>query len=294
MSSLWLSPVLAAEKARRSSNIPLWLWPNLLSLDAPLVAVLWQVLLAQALRVQLGWEEPLILFLAVWTIYIADRVFDSFRDPPPGWEPERKKFYRAHPLLMSGIGGTAGLAAFVLVVHCLASPSILYSGFVLGLSVLCYFTAVHVLCPALRSWPRELVVALIFSIGTFAPVILPHGPVIQTAACSAIFSLLCWINCALIETAEWRQNPATRHPGSLARFIDARVERVLALTVLAALLLMTSGYLSRLFCCAVAATALSLYLLARKKTRISAHFLRVAADGALCSPVIVLVIAHFA
>ena len=294
LSLLWLSPAFTTTEARRSSKIPLWLWPNLLSLDAPCVAVLWQILLARALHVHLGWEEPLILFLAVWIIYIADRVFDSFRHPPPGWEPERKKFYRAHPLLMSGVGATAGLAAFVLVVHCLRSPSILCSGLVLGLSVLCYFTAVHIVCPALRSWPRELVVALIFSIGTFAPVILPHGPVIQTAACSALFSLLCWVNCALIETAEWRHNPATRHPGSLARFIDARVERVLALTIVAALLLTASGYLSMLFCCAVAAAALALYLLARRKTRISAHFLRVAADGALCSPLIVLLIAHFA
>jgi hypothetical protein len=49
-----------------------------LSLDAPLMAVLWQAALAKVHHIVLMPALPIALFLAVWLIYIVDRVLDGF------------------------------------------------------------------------------------------------------------------------------------------------------------------------------------------------------------------------
>ena len=48
-----------------SESTPL-LWITVLSLDAPAVAVLWQLLFAHSFRVQLGWSVTVLLALVVW------------------------------------------------------------------------------------------------------------------------------------------------------------------------------------------------------------------------------------
>jgi len=70
----------------------LWLWPNFLSLDAPLIAVLWQVLLTRDLGVHIRAGEPVVLGLCVWLVYVVDRVFDALRPLTGGWEPRAKPF----------------------------------------------------------------------------------------------------------------------------------------------------------------------------------------------------------
>ncbi len=52
-------------------------WLTTLSLDAPLVAVAWQAMLAHVLHSSLAWHQRLIVGLSVWLGYAADRWFDS-------------------------------------------------------------------------------------------------------------------------------------------------------------------------------------------------------------------------
>lgn len=59
--------------------MPWWLWPHVLSLEAPLVAVLWQMMLARVHRVALMPGTTSGLALAVWLVYVTDRVFDSWK-----------------------------------------------------------------------------------------------------------------------------------------------------------------------------------------------------------------------
>ena len=57
---------------------PLWLFPNLLSLDAPLVAMAWLYVFAKTWRLGYHpWEAYASLGLAVWIIYVADRLLDA-------------------------------------------------------------------------------------------------------------------------------------------------------------------------------------------------------------------------
>ena len=72
-----------------------WLWPTRLTLRAPLVAVLWQILLATSLGLPLNSFAPWALASAVWLIYVADHLIDNAR-PKRGLviEPPRKEFCR--------------------------------------------------------------------------------------------------------------------------------------------------------------------------------------------------------
>ncbi|NIP95898.1 MAG: hypothetical protein GWO24_21680, partial [Akkermansiaceae bacterium] len=53
---------------------PWYLWPNLLGLDAPLVAVLWCWFYAHVQGVALPGSIFLLLAGAVWSIYTTDRL----------------------------------------------------------------------------------------------------------------------------------------------------------------------------------------------------------------------------
>ena len=55
---------------------PWYLWPNLLGLDAPAVAVLWCWFYADVQSTGLPWYVPAVLGGAVWCIYVSDRLLD--------------------------------------------------------------------------------------------------------------------------------------------------------------------------------------------------------------------------
>lgn len=83
------------------ASVPWWLWLNVLSLDAPFVAVLWQAALAHCYRVQLLPGARITLFLAVWLIYMVDRVLDSFAPAVSGRFSARHAFYRRNRRVFS-------------------------------------------------------------------------------------------------------------------------------------------------------------------------------------------------
>src|SRR6202789_4740956 len=74
---------------------PVWLWFNLLSLDAPLIALVWQDFLARCYPTVLHLTGRGVLGLTVWAIYLADRLLDV-RYPAPVSESIRHQFYRRH------------------------------------------------------------------------------------------------------------------------------------------------------------------------------------------------------
>src|SRR6202035_5180189 len=83
-------------------SVPLWLWPNLLSLDAPLIAVLWQGFLAYRFSLPLRPAARLVLGLTVWAIYLLDRLLDA-RKPAALHEAARHRYYRRHSKLMTAL-----------------------------------------------------------------------------------------------------------------------------------------------------------------------------------------------
>lgn len=83
------------DESENKTRIPWWLWPHVLSLEAPVIAVIWQTMMAHTHRIALMPATTAGLALAVWLIYLTDRLLDGLGG---GERPAdiRHAFYRRH------------------------------------------------------------------------------------------------------------------------------------------------------------------------------------------------------
>src|SRR5262245_49915556 len=77
-----------------TATIQWWQWPTVLSLDAPVVVVAWQAVLAQISGVELGWPHQFVLAASVWLAYAADRWIEGWHLTPSTIRTERHAFYQ--------------------------------------------------------------------------------------------------------------------------------------------------------------------------------------------------------
>lgn len=241
-----------------------WLWPNLLSLDAPVVALLWQILFARCFHARINLLPSLLLVLAVWLIYAADRTLDAWTGSS---ERPRHEFYRRNwktllPLWILVFAAGSALAWTRL------TTELFYSGVALGAAVVLYFSLLHL---GIFQKTKEAAVAILFGLGAT----LSAWPNVRTAAdieAIILFSCLCWINCVAIEHWEGESKwPIAAAAGFVA---------------LAAVLLLFSS--RPILGGAVAASALCFVLLDCARRHFSRDALRVLADVALLSPLFLL------
>lgn len=268
---------LRSRSARRIHNRDMhsrpWLWPNLLSLDAPLVALLWQLLFVRCFHGSLGLLPAALLAVAVWLIYVADRTLDALRGTPGTAEQPRHEFYRRYwrtvlPIWVAALGTGGWLAWSRLPLPLFVEGSAVAAGTAL------YLTAVHV-SPGLlrRAGSKESAVAVLFGMGAS----LAAWPGVQTSGdvlAIALFSCLCWMNCAAID--DWERGHGLR-PSVIAA---------------AGLVALSAAWLLQdhrpILGAAETAGALGLVLLDRMRGRYSAEALRVLADVVLLTPLVFL------
>ncbi len=257
----------------------MWLWPNLLSLDAPLVALLWQLLFIRCFHASAGSEASQLLpsFLlvsAVWLIYTADRALDAWRGA--GMRP-RHEFYRRHWRAVLPVW-TLVFAATVWLAWTGLPRQLFERGVWLGAAVLVYFAAVH---STHWRWPKEAAVAVIFALGAS----LAAWTRVETRAdvvTVILFSCLCWINCIAIEV--WEQDAAWER-----RAVNFPVGALSACVGLAALLVLLHD--RPVLGGAEASSAAAFVLLDRGRLKLSPDAVRVLADAALLSPIFFLPLA---
>jgi hypothetical protein len=282
----------ASDAAAIETPWRLWLWPNFLSLDAPLIAVLWQVLLTRDLRVHVRPGEPLVLALCVWLVYVADRVLDALRPLQGDWEPARKSFYRRH-LRMAAIAGLCLLSVIIPLAYCILRRSTFYAGLTLAIPLLFYFALLHLSPVHWRArWPRELVVACLFTSGTFLAIWSSNDRSSYSLwAPAALFFLLCWANCSAIETWEWQRNMLSEDsaPSRSTRWA-AHYLGVVGLAI--ACLAVIMGFLDLApirFAGAALVSGIALAWLAGWRSHLPMNALRVSVDLALCTPLLTLI-----
>lgn len=254
------------------SPTQVWLWPNLLSLDAPLVALLWQVLFVRCFHGHLDGTEAVLLALVVWLIYAGDRMLDAWRGVVG---TRRHAFYRKHWRLVCILWVT-GLAAGGWLAWAELPVSLWSSGIAIAGLVGVYLATVHCLPRLLRSGAKEAAVGIMFAAG----VSLVSWPMVRTQAdflAIGLFCVLCWMNCVGIE--DWESGRRVR--GSVI-FAAASVALV------AALLLREQR---PVLACAETASALGLVVLDRISQRISPEAVRVLADAVLLTPMLFLGVA---
>jgi len=244
------------------------LWPNLLSLDAPLVALLWQILFARCFHARVDLLPSVLLVLAVWLIYAADRTIDAWTG---SGGRARHEFYRRHWRTLLPLWFFALAAGAVVALTRLASE-IFWGGVTLGVAVTLYFGLLHA---GVFQKSKEAAVAVLFALGAT----LSAWQNVRSAAdieAIALFSCLCWINCVAIE--HW-ESESTWPVAAAAGCVG-----------LAALLLLVFSNRPVLGG-AVAASVLGFVALDCTRRRFSRDALRVLADVALMSPVFLLPVA---
>lgn len=277
---------------------PLWLWPNLLSLDAPIVAVTWLVMFARTWRVDfLQWESYLALGLAVWVIYVVDRLLDvkvlHAEDPRLG---PRHGFVSRHQKKLGWLVLVALLACLFLAFFVLPSRLIGHFGnppefgylMPAGLMTVVFFS-LNLASAGNPEIPhvRNLLAGVTFSYGT---AMLAHLNIGTEGIGHLLFSremlcfaLLCAVNISAIHF--WEHSRQSRDEDHQAAH---ELALTLPLAVLGAACIAFAGFdqetTRRPFYYAVMISAALLFVLNRQRERFSMDALRVLADAALVAP----------
>jgi hypothetical protein len=253
---------------------PFWLWPNLLSLDAPVVALLWQFFFSRCFHASVGAVPAALLASTVWLIYVADRALDgrnhTCRSP-------RHDFYKDHWRRLLPVWIAVFITAGWLAVERLSSW-VFAHGLALLAVVMVYFGLVHFASTGFRRYfPKEAAVGVLFALGTSLAT-WPQVKTVGDAGTILVFSLLCWINCVAIEKWESR----LEWPVGLA----AAVIAAFAVGLFFGHRPVLAG--------AEIASASGLWILDRLRRKLPVDALRVLADVALLSPVFFLPLAGHA
>lgn len=248
---------------------PWWLWPNLLALDAPAVAVVWQLFLAAIANVAVPAVATVVLALVVWGVYLADRAIDAARGANGS---DRHRFAARHFAAYLATGCAALVSAGALALGALPHEY-LDVGSALAAGTGAYLLAVHAGRRFLGPGTKELSVGLMFAAGTAVPLAAAGVPIGEWLPGALAFAGLCWLNCALIE--RW-EAPGTAPP----RWALATAGAI-TLAALAAPWNVAA---------AVGLSAAALAALHLGRGAVSVRAARVLADGALLSPLVVTVL----
>ncbi|WP_346188356.1 hypothetical protein [Rubritalea halochordaticola] len=156
---------------------PAWLWPNLLSLDAPIVACIWMWMLARAMRVQyVELSSYAVLAAAVWCVYVLDRIKDVFsgKHPVEGEMPWRHEFHWKLKwlllVLVAAVIVYSGYSSLYVL-----SREMLSAGLVGAFLVLVYFV-VAAFDRADVAYGKNFFAGMVFAFGTAVPVVIYSQP----------------------------------------------------------------------------------------------------------------------
>jgi len=267
-------------------TIRIW---HLNSLDAPSVALVWSLSFAWVARVRLPLWVPALLMLAVWSVYVADRLLDARSALGSGNSAtlrERHLFHWRHRRVLLPLAALAAAAAGFLIFDLMPTAAKERNS-ILAAASLVYFTRVH----SRRNlpFPKELLVGLLFTAGCVIPSwsrsTLPGTVLLAALFVPACFyALLAWLNCHAID--RWEAG-ANSHASVFGTAI------VVALVgLVAAVSLMHPHPRSAALLAAGAAAALLLAMLDRVRAQLTPVALRAAADLALLTPVFLLLFAR--
>jgi hypothetical protein len=281
---------------------PWWLWWNILSLDAPMVAVAWALVFARSAGIELPKVEIAVLGLVVWLIYTVDRLLDGRAtaggdDGSAFGSPLRQRhlFHRIHARGISGVAATVATFTAVLVLTQIGEQ-VLKLAVPVGLILVLYMAWVHLGRGRIFArLPKEMAVGGVFAAGVALPALSRLGARRwEFFVLATLFAAVCALNCVAIE--EWervrgreRDLRAAGPRGSVtADFRSGRFAATLAMcATLMAPVVRLRGEFSAIGA-AIAVSALLILFLDLMRERISADALRVLVDVALLLPAVAI------
>ncbi len=285
-----MKPALTVFEMLGARSRPWWLWPNLLSLDAPLVALAWQEIFARALPVELGWTQRGLLAMCVWLAYCGDRLLDARQIPEGPVESPRHAFARENSRTLIVVWGMGLVLAAILALQIPLRE--LLVGLVLLVVVAGYFALHHLQSTRARAgrW-KELMVGVGFAMGTLFFVVMNGHFTVPFLLAAAAWAGLCTLNCLMI--AGWdRERDAAMAQHSLAQRWNGMERLLPVVAVFLLLLVLTATRLEvQLFPVAVAITVslVALLEMARRSNQFSPEGRHVLADVVLLTPILTFV-----
>ena len=272
---------------------PIWLWPNLLSLDAPLVAMAWLWMFAKTWRVvyyptTLYW----LVAVMVWLVYALDRLLDSqVAGHAPSNQTPRHEFHaQFRKILWVGVV-VAGLAAVGLL---LSLPTGLWShgAFVL-VFVLFYFVLVWLQGDRGISHLKNILAGMAFACGTSVGVHFyrPDSNLFHflVAPETMTFAVLCILNISAIDFWSVRRMKGLNVQDQNAQDLILSL-LPLALAGFCLLFAANSDEYSKPFFLAVMTSSALLYVVDRIGPSISQDLQRVLADVVMLASLVVFVV----
>jgi hypothetical protein len=288
-----IPPARSQAKSPPKRLNPLDLW-HLLSLDAPTVAALWTWFIASTNHIHLPATSIAAMFVAVWTLYAADRLLDarlldarllSVHLLDAGNLEARHYFhYRRRNAFIAGVLLTS-IALAILLPH--LTPEAIRLYLILGGFVFAYFILIHVTQSAHRL-PKEFAVGICFAAATFIPTVSrqPHLR-LSLIPPAMLFAALCSLNCLFIFAWEHDTGHRNAHPTTRValRYLPQLTSALAAVGLgLCFLDRRTPWHIAA----ACTVSLVLLQLLHRNRNRIPPITLRAAADLALTTPLMLL------
>ena len=282
---------LVPRAPRQPHRSPLALW-HLLSLDAPSVAAVWTLAVARAVALHLPWTAPSAMFLAVWILYVADRLLDARSlDTHTNTADleERHRFHHRHrrAFLIGIIIAACALAALLRTLD----PHALRLYTLLATLLAAYFLLIHARADSAHRLPKELAVGIFFPAAVFIPTVarLPQLR-LDLLPIALLLAATCSLNCLFLYAwehpidrthAHWSTRWATRHLVALTVSVAA-----LALYCLLSTRLLSSYALTS----CILTSSLLLLVLHHLRNRLVPIHLRALADLVLLTPLVPLLI----
>ena len=274
---------------------PLWLLPNLLSLDAPLVAVAWLYVFSQTWRLgYLPWESYLVLGLATWAIYIADRLLDhSILGANSPKLSIRHRFHQRHrKFFISALVISACLALAIVISR---MPMSIYAKLMPGGLLVAAFFGVSMLAIQEEqevAHAKNIIAGFAFAFGTamFAQLYRSSFDLWDMIGSREFisFATLCVLNISAIDIWEHANRSADTETKASDELSLTLPLTLLAATALASAILDQNGSSRPFFYSILTSTAL-LYMLNRLRSSLSMDALRVLADVAMLAPVLLFI-----
>lgn len=136
-------------------------------MDAALVAALWSYLIARDCGLPSAGLRAILLFCAVWALYLSDRIWDSLRKDPL-WRPTlRHEFTSRHRGRLAGLAVVNAVLAFVLAFEVFEKSE---WAIAFGLAIIC--GGYYIVRAVFPNWQkgRAFWVGTIFAAGVMLPV----------------------------------------------------------------------------------------------------------------------------
>ncbi len=271
---------------------PIWLWPNLLSLDAPLVAVAWFWVFKQVWLVKYHQPTlPFLLAIAVWCVYVADRLLDErMAQMGSKRETSRHQFHRRwrRALTVALLIGTIASMALLVV----QARGLIKHGLFVLVPGVGYFVVSFYDSGRGVSYFKNFLAGLAFGYGTAVGVHfrsreshdLFFGLILSPEVIA--FSLLCILNMTAID--HWEEARESKDPDEKAIYETVLTLLLILLAGAALLMAMRAQRLNleeqKAFFIAIMVSAAALQVINRVRARFSLDSLRVLADVAMLLP----------